>query len=80
MGVFGVCLWQQKTQNVQQSGNAAEGQDEAQKGKEPSNIMKGVDILSNYEAGYVLRTKGRESEEGGVAAGFGCIDSCLLID
>ena len=80
LGVFGVCLWQQKTQDVQRSGNAAEGQDGAQKGKEPSKSIKGVNIRSNYEAGYILRTKGRESEEGGIAAGFGCIDSCLLID
>ncbi|MCJ1435838.1 hypothetical protein MMC27_005214 [Xylographa pallens] len=37
-------------------------------------------ILHNSEAGYLLRTKGRESEEGGVAAGFGAVDSVLLID
>ncbi|KAI9882567.1 MAG: hypothetical protein M1823_005689 [Watsoniomyces obsoletus] len=39
-----------------------------------------IEILRNEQAGYVLRTKGRESEEGGVAAGYGCIDSCLLVD
>jgi glutathione synthase len=38
------------------------------------------EILSNEEAGYLLRTKGRESEEGGVAAGFGSIDSVCLVD
>ncbi|MCJ1282974.1 hypothetical protein MMC26_002301 [Xylographa opegraphella] len=37
-------------------------------------------ILYNSEAGYLLRTKGRESEEGGVAAGFGAVDSVLLMD
>ena len=37
-------------------------------------------ILMNEEAGYLLRTKGRESEEGGVAAGFGSVDSVCLID
>ena len=36
-------------------------------------------ILRNEEAGYLLRTKGVESEEGGVAAGFGSMDSCLLV-
>ncbi|KAI9877513.1 MAG: hypothetical protein M1830_003709 [Pleopsidium flavum] len=41
---------------------------------------KEVEILQNHEAGYLLRTKGRESEEGGVAAGFGAVDSCLLVD
>jgi glutathione synthetase len=38
------------------------------------------EILENWEAGYLLRTKGDQSEEGGVAAGFGAVDSCFLID
>lgn len=38
------------------------------------------EILGNWEAGYLLRTKGDQSEEGGVAAGFGAVDSCCLID
>jgi glutathione synthetase len=38
------------------------------------------EILVNREAGYLLRTKGDQSEEGGVAAGFGAVDSCCLID
>ncbi|KAF2841548.1 glutathione synthetase-like protein [Patellaria atrata CBS 101060] len=38
------------------------------------------EILENFEAGYLLRTKGDQSEEGGVAAGFGAMDSCCLID
>lgn len=37
-------------------------------------------ILENWEAGYLLRTKGDQSEEGGVAAGFGAVDSCLLTE
>ena len=36
-------------------------------------------ILYNNNIGYLLRTKGRESEEGGVAAGFGAIDSLCLV-
>lgn len=40
----------------------------------------GPRILENWEAGYLLRTKGRESEEGGVAAGFGAVDSACLVD
>ncbi|KAI5864523.1 glutathione synthase [Durotheca rogersii] len=36
-------------------------------------------ILHNAQAGYLLRTKGDQSEEGGVAAGFGCMDSCNLV-
>ena len=38
------------------------------------------EVLENFEAGYLLRTKGRESEEGGVAAGFGAVDSVCLVD
>jgi glutathione synthase len=37
------------------------------------------EILYNEDAGYLLRTKGDKSEEGGVAAGFGCMDSCSLV-
>ena len=37
------------------------------------------EILSNEQAGYLLRTKGENSKEGGVAAGFGCMDSCYLV-
>ena len=39
-----------------------------------------VEIVENFEAGQLLRTKGRESEEGGVAAGFGSVDSVCLIN
>lgn len=37
------------------------------------------EVLYNEESGYLLRTKGDTSEEGGVAAGFGSMDSCRLI-
>lgn len=37
------------------------------------------EVLRNEQAGYLLRTKGRESEEGGVAAGFGAVDSVVLV-
>jgi glutathione synthase len=37
------------------------------------------EIKHNGEAGYLLRTKGSQSEEGGVAAGFGSMDSCTLV-
>ncbi|KAM7192538.1 hypothetical protein V8F33_008299 [Rhypophila sp. PSN 637] len=37
------------------------------------------EILHNKLAGYLLRTKGDQSEEGGVAAGFGCMDSVALV-
>lgn len=38
------------------------------------------EMLDNFEAGYLLRTKGDQSEEGGVAAGFGAVDSPCLVD
>jgi glutathione synthetase len=44
-----------------------------------SNEGEKGDILENWEAGYLLRTKGDQSEEGGVAAGFGAVDSCCLV-
>ncbi|KAH7023644.1 hypothetical protein EDB80DRAFT_47746 [Ilyonectria destructans] len=37
------------------------------------------EVRRNEEAGFLLRTKGDKSEEGGVAAGFGCMDSCTLV-
>ena len=37
-------------------------------------------VIENYEGGFLLRTKGRESEEGGVAAGFGAVDSVCLTE
>ncbi|CAD0029865.1 unnamed protein product [Aureobasidium pullulans] len=38
------------------------------------------EMLENKQAGYLLRTKGDQSEEGGVAAGFGSVDSVCLVD
>ncbi|GMM30044.1 glutathione synthase [Martiniozyma asiatica (nom. inval.)] len=35
-------------------------------------------ILSNEELGYLLRSKTMGSDEGGVAAGFGCVDNICL--
>lgn len=51
LGIYGTCVWNQST----------------------------GDIQHNEEAGYLLRTKGDKSEEGGVAAGYGCMDSCALV-
>ncbi|KAK5109506.1 hypothetical protein LTR62_006958 [Meristemomyces frigidus] len=41
---------------------------------------RGREVVENFEAGYLLRTKGMGSEEGGVAAGFGSVDSVCLVD
>ncbi|KAL8349578.1 hypothetical protein RB598_005104 [Gaeumannomyces tritici] len=51
LGVFGTCLWNNRT----------------------------GEVLRNETGGYLLRTKRDQSEEGGVAAGFGCMDSCVLV-
>ena len=39
-----------------------------------------TELMQNHEAGHLLRTKGSESEEGGVAAGFGAVDGPALVD
>jgi glutathione synthase len=36
-------------------------------------------VLENDEAGWLLRTKRSGVDEGGVAAGFGCVDSVCLV-
>jgi glutathione synthase len=36
--------------------------------------------IQNEMAGWLLRTKGKGVNEGGVAAGFGCVDSVCLYD
>lgn len=36
------------------------------------------EIKSNENAGFLLRSKFSSSDEGGVAAGFGCVDSVYL--
>ena len=64
LGVYGVCLWR----------NASSG------GRGDTEEQAGAGILENHNAGYLLRTKGDQSEEGGVAAGFGAVDSCCLVD
>ena len=48
--------------------------------KNGTGQSKAGEVLENWEAGYLLRTKGHQSEEGGVAAGFGAVDSCCLVD
>ncbi|KAF2860816.1 glutathione synthase [Piedraia hortae CBS 480.64] len=42
--------------------------------------QKTGEVMRNEQAGFLLRTKGRESDEGGVAAGFGAVDSPCLVE
>ncbi|CAL1713699.1 unnamed protein product [Somion occarium] len=37
-------------------------------------------VVKEKEAGWLVRTKGKESNEGGVAAGFSVLDSIVLVD
>jgi glutathione synthase len=36
--------------------------------------------VEEKEVGWLVRTKGKESDEGGVATGFSVLDSVLLVD
>ncbi len=42
-------------------------------------FIGGEDVIVNEVGGHLLRTKGKEVNEGGVATGFAVIDSPLLI-
>lgn len=76
LGVYGVCLWRKGNGTLEK--NLGEG-GRGEEGRGEGRGAGGIEILENYEAGYLLRTKGVHSEEGGVAAGFGAVDSCLLV-
>ncbi|KAI9762623.1 MAG: hypothetical protein M4579_000241 [Chaenotheca gracillima] len=82
LGVYGVCIWKdsKRDESVSASTSTAEAPGTSGNERPESAASTKPEILRNWEAGYLLRTKGSESEEGGVAAGFGSVDSCLLID
>lgn len=67
LGVYGVALWRQPRTSDDYSSSSSR-----------SPLPLPPLTLENWVAGHLLRTKGSDSEEGGVAAGFGCVDSCLL--
>ena len=85
---FGTCLWRQST--GLKEGDEIHNAGEKRKREESEDRRASDDdyemdeghpaIMLNEEAGYLLRTKGSDSEEGGVAAGFGAIDSVCLVD
>lgn len=41
---------------------------------------EGGSVVEEKEVGWLLRTKGKDSNEGGVATGFSVLDSVLLVD
>lgn len=68
LGVYGTCLWSHGPLDLGEGAQVPPGGEESR------------GVLLNEEAGTLLRTKGDQSEEGGVAAGFGAVDSVCLID
>ena len=62
LGIFGACLWRQGERDA---------------GVEGSGTGE-FEMLHNEAGGYLMRTKGKDSDEGGVAAGFSSLDSVLL--
>lgn len=73
LGVFGTCMWDASAASAA-SRRRSFG---AVSGPVPPGVAG--HILHNETVGYLLRTKGDQSEEGGVAAGFGCMDSVALV-
>lgn len=74
LGIFGTILWKNEH---------GSGTDTRTSGtQEDTGLARraDIDILHNTEGGYLLRTKGRENDEGGVAAGFSSLDSLILYD
>ena len=73
LGIYGACVWDAKPL----SGTSTDS-------KYSSFAIDGgqqrhmIDLVEG-NAGFLLRTKGRESEEGGIAAGFGALDSPCLV-
>ena len=40
-------------------------------------LAKGNEVRLNKDAGYLVRTKGAEVDEGGVSAGYACLNSLV---
>ena len=43
-------------------------------------VVNGDEVVVNEYSGYLVRTKSKDSNEGGVAAGYAVIDSAALVD
>ncbi len=44
------------------------------------SLFGGKNVLKEKEIGWLVRTKGKDSNEGGVATGFSVLDSLVLVD
>ncbi|KAL9106613.1 MAG: hypothetical protein Q9227_008396 [Pyrenula ochraceoflavens] len=76
LGVFGGIVWRRDLGGgggVVGEASDGGGGAETSKGEE-----RKMEVLFNREGGWLLRTKSRESDEGGVAAGFSSLDSVVL--
>lgn len=83
LGVYGCCLWRRKTgstRDVKGKDKVIE-EDSGDFNASHRRTSRGStsEVIVNTTAGYLLRTKGDQSEEGGVAAGYGAVDSCYLV-
>jgi glutathione synthase len=67
LGVFGVCLWQQK------KGDEGEGK----KGEE-GRVR--AEIVQEMEPSWSMRTKNASVDEMSVVKGYGCFDSPMLVE
>jgi glutathione synthetase len=76
LGVYGASLWEVDARGGR--GDAAGEVFEA--GEEPGQVNGVTMVYNSGGNGYLLRTKMSDVSEGGVAAGFGALDSCCLVD
>ncbi|PWN18071.1 glutathione synthase [Microstroma glucosiphilum] len=92
LGIYGVALFRSSNSNSASSNSAsgtAGALDEKTYWSLPTSEVAATSSSSSssttttatrgVEAAYLLRTKGRESDEGGVAVGFSVLDSLVLV-
>lgn len=79
LGIFGACLWRrgERTEAAAHIRVGLAGAGHTGIGLSGRPLPE---ILHNEEGGYLLRTKGKDSDEGGVAAGFSSLDSLILYE
>lgn len=79
LGIYGVALFR----GAGSPGSTAEALEETTYWSLPSPeavaTTETTEDKTRLEAAYLLRTKGRESDEGGVAVGFSVLDSLVLV-
>lgn len=71
LGIFGACLWR-RSEEPSHSTTATSPSEH--------KVPPSLDIISNENAGWSLKTKSKDVNEMSVVKGFGCFDSPLLFD